>query len=157
MIIRIKKQDPSAAFTQQKLNQKLQDANISARITAAECLYLLDTDKPPADEQRLFINNLLGQDDNIPIQNKHHPIIIMPRLGTISPWSSKATDIIHLCGLTAIKRIDIANIYYLECNHPTDKLTTIAAPLFDKMTQCAVFNETDTHALFQSLPPKTQP
>ena len=33
-------------------------------------------------------------------------IIVTPRLGTISPWSSKATDILGVCGLDAVRRID---------------------------------------------------
>ena len=32
--------------------------------------------------------------------------LVVPRLGTISPWSSKATDIVHNCGLTQISRIE---------------------------------------------------
>ena len=33
-------------------------------------------------------------------------IIVVPRFGTISPWSSKATDIAHVCGLDAVRRIE---------------------------------------------------
>jgi phosphoribosylformylglycinamidine synthase len=32
--------------------------------------------------------------------------VVAPRPGTISPWSSKATDIAHICGLAAVKRIE---------------------------------------------------
>src|SRR5690349_805193 len=33
-------------------------------------------------------------------------LLVVPRLGTISPWSSKATDIVHRCGLAKIKRVE---------------------------------------------------
>src|SRR5437870_2723228 len=33
-------------------------------------------------------------------------VVIVPRPGTVSPWSSKATDIAHNCGLEAISRIE---------------------------------------------------
>ena len=38
----------------------------------------------------------------------------MPRPGTISPWSSKATDIAHVCGLDAIERIERGIAYELR-------------------------------------------
>ncbi|MCH3703315.1 hypothetical protein LZB55_08575, partial [Campylobacter lari] len=33
-------------------------------------------------------------------------LLVIPRLGTISPWASKATDIAHNCGLSAVHRIE---------------------------------------------------
>ena len=33
-------------------------------------------------------------------------VLVVPRLGTISPWSSKATDILKNCGLTGFRRIE---------------------------------------------------
>jgi len=41
-------------------------------------------------------------------------ILVVPRLGTISPWSTKATDIAQHCGLTGVARIERGVIYYLE-------------------------------------------
>ena len=51
--------------------------------------------------------------------------IVVPRPGTISPWSSKATDIAHISGLGFIKRIE-RGILYLD------------SPVFDRMTQQAL-------------------
>jgi phosphoribosylformylglycinamidine synthase len=44
--------------------------------------------------------------------NTKAQIIVMPRLGTISPWSSKASDVLHLCWLEKIKRIERGIIYH---------------------------------------------
>ena len=41
-------------------------------------------------------------------------VLVVPRLGTISPWSSKATDIAHQCGLEAVERIERGTAYYAE-------------------------------------------
>ncbi len=41
-------------------------------------------------------------------------VLVVPRLGTISPWSSKATDIAQHCGLAAVQRIERGVVYYLE-------------------------------------------
>src|SRR5437660_590928 len=40
-------------------------------------------------------------------------LLVVPRLGTISPWSSKATDILHRCGLTKVKRVERGVAWYL--------------------------------------------
>ena len=40
--------------------------------------------------------------------------LVIPRPGTISPWSSKATDIAHNCGLTAIHRLERGIAYTID-------------------------------------------
>ena len=40
--------------------------------------------------------------------------IVIPRIGTISPWSSKATDIARSCGLTSVRRIERGTIYRIH-------------------------------------------
>src|SRR3990167_4499339 len=40
------------------------------------------------------------------------PLLVIPRLGTISPWSTKATDIAHCCGLKQIRRIERGVAWY---------------------------------------------
>src|SRR5690348_16624668 len=58
-----------------------------------------------------------------PREEKHAPknpaphsveIVIVPRFGTISPWSSKATDIAHVCGLDAIRRIERGIVWHID-------------------------------------------
>ncbi|HSS47132.1 MAG TPA: phosphoribosylformylglycinamidine synthase, partial [Burkholderiales bacterium] len=41
-------------------------------------------------------------------------LLVVPRIGTVSPWSSKATDIARQCGLAAIERIERGVAFYLE-------------------------------------------
>ena len=41
-------------------------------------------------------------------------LMVVPRLGTISPWSSKATDIAHVCGLEKVRRIERAVSYVVS-------------------------------------------
>ena len=102
-----------------------------------------------------------------PKRATHAPVgllqVVAPRPGTISPWSTKATDIAHICGLTAIKRIERAVAYWIEVDNaklakPLMQLTaaqvaTLRARLHDRMTQ-AVFNTTDElSALFSHHTP----
>src|ERR1700675_2596042 len=45
-------------------------------------------------------------------------LLVLPRFGTVSPWSSKATDIVHNCGLAKIVRVERGVAYYIEARDP---------------------------------------
>ncbi len=91
-----------------------------------------------------------------PKRATHAPLgllqVVAPRPGTISPWSSKATDIAHICGLTKIRRIERAVAYWIEVDNArlrkplmqlsAGQVATLRARLHDRMTQ-VVFNTTD--------------
>jgi len=66
-------------------------------------------------------------------------VLVVPRLGTISPWSTKATDIAQHCGLSAVLRIERGVVYYLETNNgrPLSKAeqTAVLPLLHDRMTE----------------------
>ncbi|RDH43033.1 phosphoribosylformylglycinamidine synthase [Zooshikella ganghwensis] len=66
-------------------------------------------------------------------------ILVTPRPGTISPWSSKATNIAHNCGLHNIQRIERGTLYNLLTSDPltTEDKIAIKSCLFDRMTQTA--------------------
>ena len=88
--------------------------------------------------------------------SKSSRIVIVPRPGTISPWSSKATDIAHVCGLAAIERIERGIAYEL---HAVSELTQaalreIAPVLYDRMTESALFAIEDAARLFAHDPPR---
>jgi len=69
-------------------------------------------------------------------------LLVVPRPGTISPWSSKATDIVRVCGLDAVRRIERGIEYRLRAARPLrgSQLMRLAPPLHDRMTE-AVFTE----------------
>ena len=74
----------------------------------------------------------------------------MPRFGTISPWSSKATDIAHVCGLDAVHRIERGIVWRIETatSSPRDDAARLATPLFDRMTETALLERGDAARLF---------
>ena len=63
--------------------------------------------------------------------------LVVPRSGTISPWSSKATDIAHNCGLVEVTRIERGVAYYLEFSSEpcSDTKLAVAAVLHDRMVE----------------------
>jgi phosphoribosylformylglycinamidine synthase len=74
--------------------------------------------------------------------------IVSPRVGTISPWSSKATDIVHNCGLTQIKRIERAIAWQVQGALTDVQMQTLQALVHDRMTESVLANVSDLSALF---------
>ncbi len=79
---------------------------------------------------------------------------VFPRWGTISPWSSKATDIAHNCGLNNVRRLERARFYnfsFLEEPEPG----VVEALLHDRMVEVIQNNEPDWHDLFSQSSPRS--
>src|SRR5438034_934576 len=76
-------------------------------------------------------------------------LLVVPRPGTISPWSSKATDIAHNCGLDAVKRIERGMAYTIDSAKPG-----IAALIHDRMTETVLASFAEADKLFQHVPPR---
>jgi phosphoribosylformylglycinamidine synthase len=64
-------------------------------------------------------------------------LLVVPRFGTVSPWSSKATDIAHVCGLADILRIERGIAWYVTAPRPLtlDERREVAAVIHDRMTE----------------------
>ncbi len=87
-----------------------------------------------------------------------HRLLIVPRLGTISPWSSKATEIVHHCALPAVTRIERGVVYYLKTrNGPglsRTELKALLPLLHDRMTESVV---TDLAGIEQKIFASSEP
>lgn len=84
-------------------------------------------------------------------------LLVVPRPGVISPWSSKATDIAHNAGLTKIRRIERGVALQLSTAAGTlsDEDCSLAMPLLhDRMTQIVLESLEDADVLFQQAEPK---
>ncbi|GAC1628770.1 MAG: phosphoribosylformylglycinamidine synthase [Nevskia sp.] len=60
-------------------------------------------------------------------------LYVVPRLGTLSPWASKATDIARVCGLTGVRRVERGRVYLFE--GLTELPPLLLAELHDPMTE----------------------
>ena len=82
-------------------------------------------------------------------------LLVVPRAGTISPWSSKATDIAQVCGLGAVRRVERGIRYELGVAQVLERaaVTRVAAPLFDRMTEMAVATAAEAEQLFAQHAP----
>jgi len=82
-------------------------------------------------------------------------LIVVPRPGTVSPWSSKATDIALVCGLSAVRRIERGIVYRVLASGRLgrERLSEIAPALLDRMTEAALFDTSQAETLFVHAQP----
>ncbi|HTX06097.1 MAG TPA: phosphoribosylformylglycinamidine synthase, partial [Steroidobacteraceae bacterium] len=83
-------------------------------------------------------------------------LLVVPRAGTISPWSSKATDIAHVCGLAAVERIERGIEYRISAPGPLgrQRLLQLAPALLDRMTEMALLDAAEADRLFEHSAPR---
>ena len=81
--------------------------------------------------------------------------IVAPRTGTISPWSSKATDIIHNIGVSKVKRVERVSLVGVQGNVSSEELEQIKALFFDRMVEQVFTATSELSQLFDVATPKT--
>jgi len=80
--------------------------------------------------------------------------LVVPRIGTISPWSSKATDIAHTCGLLKIERLERGVAYRIKGLTDPKRLDALLPHIHDRMTQTVLQEFVQAEALFERAEPK---
>ncbi len=98
---------------------------------------------------------LLAYGEPASIADRGALVVVMPRLGTVSPWASKATDIAHNCGL-GIHRVERVTEFRLWAQSgllgipvlTSEELQTAAALLHDQMTESVAFERDAAQHLF---------
>ena len=151
-----------SAFTSYRLSNLLNKIKkINNAVTALEAHYVFVVDAEPdfADEAaRAKLAHLLrdSQYQAPPAGAAAAGFWVVPRLGTISPWSSKAVDIIHTCDLTAVRRVERAIYFSLHgldhCDSAT--LLAIAAACHDPLIESVVLEPEALAKLFVHGSPK---
>ena len=141
-----------------KLVARLSTLEPAVRSLDARFIHFVDIERPLEMRERQILQKLLtyGPKSTAPAATDGEMLLVVPREGTISPWSSKATDIAHVCGLTAIRRIERGIEYRLRDTRPlgAERLATLAPVLFDRMTEMVLFNPGHAERLFGHTPPK---
>lgn len=77
-----------------------------------------------------------------------HLFLVTPRIGTISPWASKATDIAHNCGLSEIERIERGTAVWVKGRLNGEQKAQWAALLHDRMTESVLLDFQTAEKLF---------
>ena len=116
---------------------------------AARWVHLVTSTRPLTEAETAQLAHMLSYgpadtDPGVPAPGAVTATLwVTPRIGTTSPWSSKATDIAHVCGLPAITRIERAIAYTVTTRGGTIDLAAVGAALADRMTESVITAEAD--------------
>ncbi len=147
-----------SAHSDYRLNQllnKLSDKGVIEGL-ASQYVYFVDLNEGVADlqpDEWRKLRVLLNGSEDVLSEQGDNGCIITPRLGTISPWASKATDITHTCGLDSVHRIERGVVYYLNGADGAAH-ETMVSELYDRMMEQVSYDLPTLEALFSHQPPK---
>ncbi|PSW19648.1 phosphoribosylformylglycinamidine synthase [Photobacterium sanctipauli] len=143
-------------FRVNKLLERCRELELPVTGIYAEFMHFADLSAPLSAEEQSKLASLLTYGPTIA---EHEPsgllLLVTPRPGTISPWSSKSTDIAHNCALAQVKRLERGTAYYIETSSELSALqvTELKSLIHDRMME-VVFTEFDAAvALFQVAEP----
>jgi phosphoribosylformylglycinamidine synthase len=126
----------------------------------ARYVYFIDSAQPLSAASRTRLAELLHASadqqpgDEQPQGGGPGLLLVVPRIGTVSPWSRKATDIAHGCGLAEVQRIERGMACYVS-GLPVDVgFAAAASALHDRMTQTVLHRYSEASALFAHQQPR---
>ncbi len=142
----------SSAFRRARLLARVQRIDSGALSLQSRYLHFIDCAAPPDAAQRAQLARLLALDAGANYTEVAGSLLVVPRPGTISPWSSKATDIARVCGLDFVRRIERGIRYTFE-GALSAPLAALGAPLHDRMTEAVLNSAAAAAALFGATAP----
>ncbi|WP_288379742.1 phosphoribosylformylglycinamidine synthase [uncultured Massilia sp.] len=156
-----------SAFRSQRLLSQLQSVAPSIAAVQARFYHFIDSSAPLSveDTERLSAMLTYGEPAAQTLyEGVTEEFFVIPRLGTISPWASKATDIAHNCGMTHVHRIERGIGYTVVLKSgllgtgigapkklDDDENAPVAALLHDRMTESVLRNADEASRLFDEL------
>jgi phosphoribosylformylglycinamidine synthase len=152
-----------SAFRLEKLNSRLASIHPSIRLEAADFWHFVDVERALTAPEERVLERLLedpsagsGQAGQAATREARRGrlVLVVPRIGTISPWSSKATDIARACALGAVRRIERGIAYYVSGAAADERRAEVAAVLADRMTESVLESFDAADALFRRFEPK---
>ncbi len=140
-----------SAFRREKLLAKIQTTHPEVTSVYGEFVHFAETLENLNDQEHTVLERILRYGPKAQAQKPQGKmILVVPRIGTISPWSSKATDIAKNCGLTSVKRLERGVAYWVT---GSDDVAGIQAHLFDRMVETVLADFDDAAALFSHAEP----
>ena len=135
-------------FRAAALLRRLQQAAPQVSAVQARYVHWVASQQPLSEEVAAALTRILTYGEPYEGGEADALVVVAPRLGTISPWASKATDIVHNCGID-IHRVERVTEYRLTASELTDEQwAACAAILHDRMTQTVLPTREAAAALF---------
>jgi len=144
-----------SAFRHGKLLEQLSQKVPAVSGLYAEFAHFAEVDGELTAEQQQVLGRLLKYGPSVPVQEPAGRLfLVVPRLGTISPWASKATDIAHNCGLGNVRRLERGIAYFVAGELSDAEAAVVAAHLHDRMTQRVLSQLEQAADLFSHAQPR---
>ncbi|HET9863561.1 MAG TPA: hypothetical protein VFP37_08975, partial [Steroidobacteraceae bacterium] len=144
-------------FRVAKLRPALEKRHPDLGAISARFVHFVDLERALDTRERALLERLLTYGPREPAgapSVSGTEFVVVPRFGTISPWSSKATDIAHVCGLGAVRRIERGIVWTLATGRALGvaERRELATPLFDRMTETVLLERAEAARLFEHEP-----
>ena len=148
-----------SSFRLERLQRKLQDHVASVEGIQAEFVHYVQLDRPPTGQELTILAKLLDYGPRVRLGPMAGQLLMVtPRVGTVSPWSSKASEIARNCGLDVTCRLDRATVFYLPTRQGQPlkgvELDALVPLLHDRMTQTVWVGFAALDKLFEQRPPE---
>ena len=144
-------------FRLRRLLGELQSIANDVRAVQARFMHFIEIDGDPRDDERAMLQQLLDYGPHREAEQYAGELfLVVPRPGTLSPWSSKATDIARNCGLARVRRIERGIAYYVSHDGTigAELRARLAAPLHDRMVEAVFASLEDAANLFVHETPR---
>ena len=103
-------------FRLEKMLRSLRETQPAIQHVSTAFMHFVQCAQPLTSDERQVLDKLLTYGRASSIGRLGEQFLVIPRIGTISPWASKATNIAHNCGLAAIRRIERGTVYCIEAD-----------------------------------------
>ncbi len=147
-------------FRLQKLSATLRNQGVATEYIYAEYAHFVDARDEIAAEDMVLLERLLRYGPRATFDDRPGlERIVVPRPGTISPWSSKATDIAHNCGLDSIRRIErgVRYVFGTTDDLTDEQIEIVTAAIHDRMVEAVLPSTNAATCLFEvASPPSYQ-
>ncbi|QSR34480.1 phosphoribosylformylglycinamidine synthase [Marinobacterium iners] len=147
-----------SSFRHAKLLSSIRSQVSSVTGLYAEYTHFADLQRDLEEQESQVLDRILRYG---PKASAEEPVgelfLVVPRPGTISPWSSKATDIARNCGLNAIERLERGVAYHVRSEQPltAEQRVHIAELLHDRMVEAVMTDLDQAQSLFRHEQPRT--
>ena len=152
-----------SAFRTQRLLSQLQAVEPAVIGVTGRFLHFIDAAASPNEDDIGRLKALLTYGEPFSGGTEGEGFVVIPRFGTISPWASKATDIVHNCGMSHIRRLERGVSYHVQLKPgflggskrlPEAAARDVAALLHDRMTETVLRDANEAAGLFRELASK---
>ena len=144
-------------FRIEKLKAALAVAIPALRGVSAQYVHLVDTTAELSADHSEVLSQLLQYGPRAEfVASEGQRLFVVPRPGTISPWSSKASDIAHNCGLDMIARIErgVQYCFDIDGELSADQRSALLAAIHDRMVESVLDSPAEAEVLFVRQSPR---